>query len=72
METIYYVFGSEVVRAYETDGFNGLKKAIDEGHDYFLVAYDDDMTPSELLVCYTGYGAFAEIEGEEFDELAGN
>ena len=72
METIYYLFGSEIVRAYETDGFNGLKKAIDEGYDYFLVAYDDDMTPSELLVCYTGYEDFIEIEREEFDELAGN
>ena len=65
------MFGSAVVSAYATEGFNGVKKALDDGHDYFLVAYGDDMTPSELLACYTGYTDFTEIEPDEFDALAG-
>jgi hypothetical protein len=72
METIYYLFGLGVVSAYETGGFEALKLAIANGETYSLVAYDDDMSPSELLEAFIGYEAFTEIEGDEFDELVGN
>jgi hypothetical protein len=72
MDTIFFLFGSETVKAYDDHGFDALKEAIAEGHDWCAVAFDHDMTPNDLLDAFKGHEEYTEIEYDEFNELVGN
>jgi len=72
MDTIFFLFGSDTVKAYVDGGFENLKKVIAEGHDWTAVAFDHDMTPNDLLDAFKGHEDYTEIQYDEFNELVGN
>jgi hypothetical protein len=74
MDTIYFLFGSKTVKAYNEGGFEALKQAIADfaDNDWNAVAFDHDMTPNALLDAFRGFEDYTEIEYDEFNELVGN
>lgn len=63
---IYFLFGNDAVRHYESGELNRIKH-----DDYYVFAYDlETSTPQELLSLYDGWDGYCEINKKDFKYLA--
>lgn len=67
----YFLFGEDISRTYLEEDFDKVIAEIKEGHvDWDIYYFDDGENDLELLLlAYTGWGGFATITEEEFQQL---
>lgn len=71
VETYYFLFGGNATKCYDEEGFEGLKKFIEEDRDIWdlgtFIPIKDH--PGNLLGEYDGYTGFIGIKEEEYKTL---
>ena len=66
----YYLFGPHVCDLYYQETFEAVLKSITAVTDYKIYEHDNNDSPSLVLTEGNGYGNFAEITKEEYDQLS--
>jgi len=66
----YFLFGEEISKIYHEQEFEKVLEFAATG-DFDLYYFDDGENDLDgLLVAYTGWGGFATITEDEFDQIA--
>jgi hypothetical protein len=67
----YFLFGETVSKEYYSDDFDKIIKLIETGdYDWHIYCYDESCDgPSDLLSEGDGWGGFAQITEEEYNQL---
>ena len=69
-ENYYYLFGEEVVDAFNYGNIDDVIALIKEGMDYSTFRYKVDYNiPTDLLIAYDGNTSWTEIDKLTYDQL---
>jgi signal transduction histidine kinase len=70
MKKRYFLFGTNVCRAYDDDGIDAAIETANDDGGYGLFEWDENSDPAQLLSEAEGWDAWAEITEEEAEKFS--